>query len=376
MIIPRIISCDEAGFTGNNMMNPDQPYFSYASTDLHLDEAEDLIKRMREKYKIQMPELKSRKLLKTNKGISFLVDILSSIDGRYLATIYEKRLSLTGKLFEYIYEPVLKENNMIFYSNNLHRFVAMYLYILTIEKPMETLIFEFEEFMRSLDPTKAPTLFGLAPGSEPDQLIGQIIRFARGYNLIIARETRDLEKTGDTGKWILDLTVSAVFSHLSSWGQKHSIIEVVCDDSKPLLALSKYFDVMVNRPEVVYQNALGKSRAITWNMSKPISFSSSKNHAGIQVADIVAGVAAAIPESKGNAELEELASIIIPNFHNDCIMPDFSVVDLKADEAPVNWLILEELASRADVGANPLEYIEEFYEMARKSLPELRKTLR
>ncbi len=37
LVLPRLISCDEAGFTGNNMLNADQPYFSYASHDLQLD---------------------------------------------------------------------------------------------------------------------------------------------------------------------------------------------------------------------------------------------------------------------------------------------------------------------------------------------------
>ncbi|WP_439373145.1 hypothetical protein [Bradyrhizobium sp. DASA03120] len=38
--LPRLISCDEAGFTGNNLLDPDQPMFSYASHDLTLAEAD------------------------------------------------------------------------------------------------------------------------------------------------------------------------------------------------------------------------------------------------------------------------------------------------------------------------------------------------
>jgi hypothetical protein len=45
------------------------------------------------------------------------------------------------------------------------------------------------------------------------------------------------------------------------------------------------------------------------------------------------------------------------------------VLDLDGDEAPVNWLVLEELAVRADIGADPLVGMTEFYRAARDSLP-------
>lgn len=36
------------------------------------------------------------------------------------------------------------------------------------------------------------------------------------------------------------------------------------------------------------------------------------------------------------------------------ILPDFDIIDLAGDEAPVNMLVLEELADRADRGMDPL----------------------
>src|SRR5882757_9326415 len=46
LLSSRLISCDEAGFTGNNLLNPDQPFFSYASHDLTLVDAESLVRRV------------------------------------------------------------------------------------------------------------------------------------------------------------------------------------------------------------------------------------------------------------------------------------------------------------------------------------------
>jgi hypothetical protein len=68
LILPKLICCDEAGFTGDRMLDPHQPYFSYASHDLDLKEAEAVLARARHRYPVQMPELKATRLLKTERG--------------------------------------------------------------------------------------------------------------------------------------------------------------------------------------------------------------------------------------------------------------------------------------------------------------------
>jgi hypothetical protein len=364
LLSPRLISCDEAGFTGNNLLNPDQPLFSYASHDLTLAEADGLVRRVRAKHPVQMPELKAAKLLKTPRGRALIGDVLCELEGRYIVTLYDKRYSLAAKLFEYLFEPVLQSNNALFYRHNFHRFVAMFFFMLMRDKSVEGLAHEFEAFMRSLDPADAPSLFG-SRGTNP--MIEQILRFVRGYNVIIARETRDLQGlTG--GKWILELTGSAIPSHLAAWAERHPLIEVVCDDSKPLRALAGGFDVMINRPDTVRVEIFGKRRTLTWNMSKPIAFASSAGHAGVQVADLLAGVTAAIPG--GGPETTEFGEMVQGHLHEDCVLPDFGILKLDQQETAVNWLVLEDLAHRADNGFDPLYRMEMVFELGKRSFPE------
>jgi hypothetical protein len=45
---------------------------------------------------------------------------------------------------------------------------------------------------------------------------------------------------------------------------------------------------------------------------------------------------------------------------------------LSLDEPPVNWLVLEDLAYRADIGADPLLGMEAVYAYARATLPQFR----
>jgi hypothetical protein len=168
---------------------------------------------------------------------------------------------------------------------------------------------------------------------------------------------------------MLDLTTTAVFSHLVAWGQRYPQIEVVCDDSKPLMALAGIFDVMINRNDRPTHKLMGKTRHLTWNMSKPLTFASSAEHAGVQVADLLAGCAAATPRAASEDDLRPIASRISMHLHEDCIVPDMEVIDLANDDVAVNFFILEGLAQRADDGADPLWLMDMMYEIGRKTVP-------
>jgi hypothetical protein len=375
LVLPRLISCDEAGFTGNRLLDQAQPYFAYASVDLSLDEASVVIADIRARHQLQMSELKASKLMRRRRGRAIIAEILAAIDGRYIATLYDKRLSLAAKFFEYIYEPVLKDNNILFYRHNLHRYVATFIYTMLVASGTgaEAIVLEFETFMRSLDPADAPSLFCGNSATAFDAMLDPILRFARGYNVIIAQDTHDLRLSGDTGKWILDLSLSAVTDHLRIWGERYPILEVVCDDSKPLRALAGVYDVMVNRPDAVYMDLFSKRHRITWNMSKPIEFASSASNPAVQMADIVAGATAAAGIHKDDADFQEVVEPISRHMAEECILPDFEYINLEGDEAPVNGLILHELAHRADNGYDPLHGMEAYYAFAKTNLPEYRR---
>jgi hypothetical protein len=374
LILPRLISCDEAGYTGNHLLDEAQPYFAYASHDLSLAESNALLAEARSLHPVQMPELKAQKLLRSARGRRLLEFVTEQVEGRYIATLYNKRLALCCKLFEYIYEPVLQENNRLFYENGLHKYVAMFLYMHLIATPatMGVLAAEFERFLRTLDPADAPTLLGSGSEGDPMDPLGMIRRFARGYNVTIARETQSLRDTGDLGRWMLDLTTTAVFSHLVAWGQRHPLIEVVCDDSKPLMVMAESFDVMINRNDHPTIRTMGKARHLTWNMTKPMAFASSAGHSGLQLADLLAGCTAAAPDAPDDEGLRVIAARVGMHLHEDCILPDMEVIDLNSDSAAVNFFMLEGLAQRADEGGDPLAMMDQMYELARETLPMFR----
>ena len=59
---------DESGFTGNDLLSPNQTVFSYASVESDPEEAEEFVKYLLGKYKVQNGEIKSKNLLKRERG--------------------------------------------------------------------------------------------------------------------------------------------------------------------------------------------------------------------------------------------------------------------------------------------------------------------
>ncbi|TRB04275.1 DUF3800 domain-containing protein [Agrobacterium tumefaciens] len=375
---PQLISCDEAGFTGNRLLDNQQTHFAYASVTIGNDEAASLIEGLRKSYRLQGSELKAFKLLKHDRGRGAIFDLLQRMEGRFLTTVYDKKLCLATKLFEYIYEPVLQENNALFYRNDLHRFVATYLYMQMVASGagVNTLVSEFEAFMRSLNPADAPSAFGHGGEEQFDMLLEPIMTFARCFNVVIARETRDLRGIGEHAKWVLELSISALASHLRHWGERFPLLKVVCDDSKPLRAQTDVLNVMINRPRISYFGGFGRQRPMTWNMSRPISFASSLSIPAIQIADVVAGVSAAVVAHADDPELACFFPVIQAHLGEECILPDMSIIDLDGDNAPVNLVVLQELARRAENWEDPLEGMGYFYELARRDLPRFRSMCR
>src|SRR5262245_48838622 len=93
------------------------------------------------------------------------------------------------------------------------------------------------------------------------------------------------------GGWTLELTVTSLWSLLTTWGDKFTSLDVRCDRSVPLLDQRKYFDMMVGRTDKAYIAYGGKRRQVLFNLARPIELVDSDSHPGIQLADVMAAVA-------------------------------------------------------------------------------------
>ena len=239
----KLISFDEFGFTGPDLLNEDQPYFVYASHDLSPEEASVFLERLKVNFGIQGSELKATRLKRRRDWDAISDSICELSDRRSRVVTFDKRAALAGKVFEYFFEPVLAANSLAFYRIDFHRYMMNTILLLMRSggAAYSGLTAQMQAFMRSFDIADAPDIFK-ANGRHPIE-IERIQKFCSGYRHLIAEETSHLRPRNDaTGKWALDLTSSSLFSLLFQWwGHRHPRLRVLCDDFKTARSCSRLF---------------------------------------------------------------------------------------------------------------------------------------
>lgn len=368
-----LISCDEAGFTGPGLLDEHQPVFAYSAHSVPEDESREIVEAIRRKYRVQAPELKSQLLKQRSNWPEIAVEVLGLVSGRATVIAMDKRLSLAAKTFEYLFEPVIADWSTLFYGRDLHRYVmnALHQALFKSGASVPELAKELQLFMRHFDPALVPSLFG-PPGTalDPKEPLSDILKFAQGYASVIASENAHLQRgVSDLGKWALDLTSSALFSLLvRHWGLRHDQLDVLCDDSKPLRAMSEFFNSFVGRSESFEMAGPRGPLIVRCNLANPLRFGSSVSHASLQVADVLAGATADAIRKADDPNYEALMQALSPLLHEDIVLPDPRICDITMIPAFLNRLALKELADRASRGAHPYERMDVFYAFMEEQL--------
>ena len=120
---------DEAGFTGGNLLDRDQSELVFAAVAIREAEAARIWAEVATQSKTQSPELKGTNLTSRPRGRTAITWLLENTAKYVKLAAINKRYALAGKFFEYIFEPVLAENNRLLYVVDFHKFVAMALYL-------------------------------------------------------------------------------------------------------------------------------------------------------------------------------------------------------------------------------------------------------
>ena len=358
------IYCDESGFTGNRLLDADQPIFTFASVASNEEEAQFIVEKIIKDYGIQNGEIKSGNLVKNPKGLRALDEILEILDGRYKICICDKKYTIAGKFFEYIFEPSLAQKNSIFYGINFHRFITDYLHLklVTQDKSAEVIFEEFYTVMKQGVDTPTEFLFHIV-SNQQDLVLDQIQKFAH-YNKDSFLYEMDGYLGEGSGKWILDITTTCLFSSLGKWGQKIDILDVYCDSSKPLNANQEIFNSMVGRTErksQIYEQ-LNLEQPLTFNLKQPIQMVDSKSFYGIQLADAIAGsfnyAYKNIKDKQNTFALKWMNKI----FQDESVLVtylggDYGYANIENASAMLNWLTLNHIVQKCDKGLPILDNI-------------------
>lgn len=357
---PQTIYGDEAGFSGNNLFHDSQPYFVYCTLAITHDRAEELVLQAKRNFRLTNPELKGQRLLRHPRGQQAMAWLVEQCASAAKLSVYEKRYTLAGKFFEYIFEPVIASRSSFFYEIGFHRFIAnlLYLEVFVSNPHAERTLSDFQALMKSRDATQLPALFGAAGrDSSISQSLHQILTFAIIHQDKIAAEITSLSGMDAVGKWVLDVTTDALFNQLCEWGEQFESLEVYYDPSKPVYAVKDVlFDRMVGLTEKAYMG----DRPLTFNLAQPIIPGDSKTTPGIQLADVVASAAAYSLKSPHESVSKTWRERLSDSFGERLVLPFVQIIDFRNPETYANAAVLWLLVERSLRGEDLFENLPQF----------------
>ena len=347
------IYLDEAGFTGDNLLDPNQPFFACASVAMDENLASSIHDEAVSRFRIQGSELKGSNLVRQNRGREAVSWILNESQRNALVVVSDKQYALAGKFFEHIFEPVLAKQSTMFYAIDFHKFVATFLhaYFKAGNPDVKVMLEEFEHLMRTLDSRHLDAV--LSPMSKIDTAdpLSLILHFALCNRRSIESEIDILRGLNDSPKWHLELSVASVYLLLSHWGEQFDALCVHCDESKPMEAdLSadvSIFNHLVGRQDKAYVR-VGKvhNPSLVYNLASPIKLVDSRNSPGVQIADVIASsvvYALKNPCEEISQEWLNLAESITIS----ALMPDKVLLDPRQEDCFINSVVLLELVERS-----------------------------
>jgi len=346
-IKPQPIYCDESGMTGPQLLDSDQEYFSYASIAIDAGVAQECVERITKDYRVQGKELKAKNLLGYNRGRQAISDILECHHENLLVSVYHKKYSLACKLFEYIFEPPLAQASGLFYGVGFHKFIAalLFTHLRASARYADVIFSDFQTMMR--ENALAPSLFSAIDFPSMGPALELIKAFCRLNRESILEELNAVHASG-IGKWVLDLTETALFCHLGTWGMKFDQLDVYCDKINLTSRFHGLLNTMIGRRERLYNSFFGESQPIAFNLARDISLvEDSAHHPGIQLADVAAGTIIYMLQNPADRHVEQWRRYLPQLLRTQSVLPNTEDINVSSLAARRNFAILCELVERS-----------------------------
>lgn len=376
---PTTIFCDEAGFTGNNLLDPSSQHFVFATVNISHKSATRLVRETIKRFKLQGNELKGSNLIKHPAGRKAIDFLHSECGSDSKVVFFNKLYAIAGKFYEWTFDEIFGNHNYFFYVVDFHRFIsnAIYLGMVTGDPTAKAAVTDFQALMRGKgDGLATKKLFSFdSPGLTVTSLIETTILFCQLNKEKIFRELNPLLSDPDNHKWMLELSNTALPGLLSAWGEEHDSLEVYCDASKPINDQLESFNCMVGKTEKMYMT-LGKiTWSLTYNLASPINLVDSMHYPGIQIADVFASSLCYALNNQDDAFCKELIEKFGPAISECSVVPDLDYVDLRTESGFVNSLLLQELVERQCRGKDLYDGLPGIIRASRQVFPQYRASL-
>ncbi|HVB21543.1 MAG TPA: DUF3800 domain-containing protein [Ktedonobacteraceae bacterium] len=331
-----IIFLDESGFTGQDLLNIDQPVFTLAT--IHCSE------RQCEEFKstffqdVRSTELKHSRLVRSpryqRKVLEFFHE-LSKTPEIVKISITHKRYVLTAKIVELLVDPAAYQDGLDLNANGAAFELTNLLYtvlpVLCGKEFFNDLLHRFQKMIRNLNHQSYIDFFVPLFIEEFPENIDTLLTFLRAYHINLGYDKLVDQLAGGKQFGInsgyLDIGLSCTLDLLAMWrGDILGNITLIHDASSRMAQELNIWNALVDPtlPAAVFEDAYRK-------LVFPVALDAtrledSKDWIGLQLADVLAGAtsywAKWIIEGKAvNDEYGGYLDAILPQFLAEIIWP-------------------------------------------------------
>ena len=284
----RKIYFDEAGNSGNNLLDNAQPLFCYLGFEDCCPNTIDDFYSLKRKYKYKTDlEVKGASLAKSVTGQKFLIELWEKFGNHAKFVIHDKKFALACKMFEYVFEPVFCDVNTLFYQINFHKYIAISMYNLFVNSnhTAEQLFTNFYAFIKNKgdkslnDYVKSCGVVKTSP----------LFYFCEFCNLHKTEIASDIDFTDKQDKYILDLTLTSLYNLLGVFSHgSPEAMEVHCDNSKQIANEKGFWKAFINNTNIVYDTYFNSGAQLSFNITQEPILEDSKEIIQLQISDLLA----------------------------------------------------------------------------------------
>lgn len=285
---------DEAGFTGSNLLDGDQPYFAVASTVLNPKDAGDVLRESFPNYQGQ--EFKFSNIWRSQKHRNRLPEFARRIGASpELVFIWwvDKKFAVLCKIVDYLVEPIITDAGYDFYADGFSLKFTNYIHFGLTQVSKNDLYADilqtYQRFSRNPNQASLKTLqrdvrkLIIKAGEPMRSLLKPVSTGADLFEL-----HSDLDSFGSTD----DIQLTCVMRSVAHWRNIFSEdFQIVHDESSNFFRRRHLWDRLVSRsvPDQLLPAADGTDIEFPLSVLSTISSDSKENDA-VQLCDILAGL--------------------------------------------------------------------------------------
>ncbi|MFL5657303.1 MAG: DUF3800 domain-containing protein [Ktedonobacteraceae bacterium] len=294
------IFLDESGFTGQDLLNSEQPVFTVAT----LNYSEVTCRQLKASFfqNVRAVELMHSALRKSpgqqRMVLAFLKELSRDVASIKISLVH-KRYALTAKLVDLVAEPAASEAGFNFYEDDAaSSFANLLFYVLPAiggEDFYRGLLERFQNMLRRLDRESYDRFFQpLFDEKYPDEIDDLLWAFRAchldiGYDLLRRiKISYDHFGLGSSGP--LDVGLTCTLGLMMKWrAQLSDAITLIHDDSSRMASEEHIWKALVspNTPAATFGD--GQRKWVFPNVIEGTLLESSGDWVGLQLADVVAG---------------------------------------------------------------------------------------